>query len=161
MRRVLLVALVSLAVSCGENPYSPTASTPLPAPLPPSPQTTDNLTGTWTGSMTLTHQGRRGTLSTHAEIQHSAGIVGGLWFIATPGNDAKGRIDGHVWFVDAALHFQGIVTWESAAEGGGRCRGQTGFSGPIFDREMTWRAPTMDFGSTCAPVSDISWVMTR
>lgn len=160
--RVLVVALLVLgAVACNSIAESPAAPTPIPAPSP-APSSTNDLTGTWFGTMNLNFHGERGSVDTRTEIQQVGAVVNGTWLISTLGNDAFGRIDGNVWFVDGTLQFQGIVTWQSSAQGGGRCVGQTGFSGQVFDRELTWRAPTIDFGDTCDHAfSDISWVMTR
>lgn len=182
MRYMLLSAI--LVVGCGGSPTAPSpAPVPVPAPAPvptpapaPTPAPTPapipaptpslvTLTGTWDGRLFVTMPSfGRASVTTTTTFTQTGDVVTGTWRITSPDNDGFGTIAGRLRLSGAVSVFEGIVTLMSTAQGSASvlCKGQTGFTGNVRDRDATWAAPLMDFTGTCANVmTDLVWTMTR
>jgi len=115
------IVVACVASACGSSHGSTSGSTPgAPSPAPPAGPFAD-LSGTWTGTI---ESANFSTRTITVNVAQTTNCVDGAWVSST--GDWRGAVSGFA----TADGFDGFLSFERSASGGGQCNATGTLSGP-------------------------------
>ena len=145
--------LVTLLVAgCDQSPTGPT-----PTPTPPAPRL--NLTGAWSGQLSLTLDGQRATTASNGELTQVVDRVTGL---LSNRNGSRILIDGQLSSLAPDAVFTGTVRLETTSSDSSVTCVSTAsnLTGPVSP-SITLSAPTLMVTNCDGVISDFTLSLSR
>jgi hypothetical protein len=141
MTRIQLAAVFTLCGMAASGCSSAAPAAPIPpaftAPTGPPPF---NIAGNWGGSFQTSNLGTRTITMT---IVQSLSCVDGAW------KDAAGQWSGAISGLATDVSFNGLISFERTADGGGACTASGTVAGPIGADGIHWKVGSFTASASC------------
>lgn len=144
MATLVAMALLVLAVACGDTPTSPNTNTPAG---------TIDVAGDWTGTWTYTSAGVTVTDDVTVRLNQSGATASGTW-------TAESGATGQISFA-ATASFTGSLTINQSLLGGSSCNASTGINGSASTSQIDVTLADITPQGVCQWGTGNRFVLTR
>jgi len=133
--------LAVLALGCGSSkPLDPASPSPQPSPGGPLPPVV-NMAGTWTGTVESSNFPTRNITLV---VVQAYSCVDGEW------KDPAGEWTGALSGLASTDSFAGQISFERAANAGGKCLASASIAGQVVDDQIRWTAGPLSAIGSCS-----------